>query len=639
MKNEIKEKYFYDVLIISLKINEPLTYYTYSDSFLFHYVKVKVHNNLVNGILYKKREKKDIKIDINLILGVEEIETYYLPPAYLETAIFIKNYYFLSFNETLRFFKPHKNQKIENNQKIEKFNVELSKKQTEAYNKILSYQNSDNRTLVLFGETGSGKTRVYKKLIADVLENNQTVLFLVPEINLVPQTLKRLSHIFGTEIIGVWHSKILKTDKSNTLEAIYNNRIKIVIGTLSSLFLPLKNISLIIVDEEHSESYAMGIEEKTQFSGRDMAIYLGEKLKIRTILGSATPLLNSFVKFPIIKLERDISNSTNSFTYISDQKQFIEFAIKKSIEKIELGERVLWYVPIRGNFKYISCKNCKTRINCINCSTGVSVYLDEDKIQCNRCGFADEIPTICPTCGGDLKVSKAGTVEITKFLTKLLPEYNINYLDGDKTKKKGELDNILTSFRNNEIDILVGTNMISKGHDFPNLTLVVIFGIDNYLDYLDFQSYETSLRTIVQIAGRSGRAKDGEVIINTRHSAFFKKFINKYEDFITYELEMRKDLFPPFINFGRVVISNTSKELTYDIFNHIELYFILFAPFKIFISGETPIKKISTKYRYQIIVKSKSIKELLIYFKETFSLLPKNMLKSLYFEINPVHYS
>ncbi len=647
---EIEEQiiYYYDVIMTSNNVEPQHKYLTYAsntDIPNLTYVKVNLKNQKAKGIIFKKRAVEHLEVEIHKVKIILSICPESLPLAYFSTAVFIKHYYFLPFSQVFKFIKPHPKdiKRIEPSFENLNLEIELSNQQQIAYNQIVNSQT----TVLLFGETGSGKTRIYKKLIADALLNNGDIVFLVPEINIVPQTIKRLEKHFNY-LIAPWHSKVNTESKETILAKIEIGLIKIAVGTISTIFLPFKNLQLIVIDEEHSESYSLGNHEKTFFSGRESAIYLGNQLNIKVIVGSATPLITSYTKFDIVRLKRDKSlNAGNQISFISDKKKFINFALKKAREEIENGKKVLWFVPVKGNFKYASCLSCGLKIECKSCSTGMRVYLDDTKLKCNRCGKTENVPKFCPKCNGELKLQNVGTVEVTKILKKAFPNKNIVYIDGDNTRKIDQLEEILEAFENNKIDILVGTQIMSKGHDFPDLNLVIVSDIDNSLDFLDFQAYERSLRTLVQLVGRSGRKEAGEVLVYTKFGEFFENFVNDYEKFLLYEIEARQGLFPPFVNFGRIVIKSAIKEEAENLLNKLETLIINKFKYKIFISGEADIKKLNNKYRFHIIIKDNVVKKLINLWEElVLLLLPENknqheqqkLLRKLSFQINPDNY-
>ena len=612
-----------------------MTYSYYKDIEILRYVTVPLENiGLTQAIIYRKIQRKDINFPIYKMKNIEKVLDLHIPYSYFKTLIFMKNYYFSNFPSILKFIYPHQNRYGEIKNQYSNKLFEFSKNQEIAFKKL-----KENKVSLLFGDTGSGKTVLYKKRIDEVLENEGDILFLVPEINLVPQISERVTKVFGN-IVESWHSKRSKKEKNEILQKIYNREIRVIIGTLSSLFIPFKNLSLIIVDEEHSESYSLEEDRVFRFNARDMAIYLGSQLKIPVILGSATPSLNSYVKFPSARLKGQFFKGEKRYIFDKNDFGLNNDILKKIDERLKKNEQTIVFIPTRGNFKYVNCSNCEESYSCKNCSIRLTLYLKENYIKCNRCGYLENIPKTCKNCGGEnIEVSKAGTVEISNTLKNIFPDANIINFDSDRIKKLKDVKEILDDFRQSKIDILVGTQMIAKGHDYPNVTLSVILGLDFSINLTDFQSYEKTLSLVIQLAGRSGRIKNSEIIIQTKYEKFYKKYIEDYEKFLKFEILNRKGLFPPYTNFIRLLIEDISENSGKEILNHLELYIIIFSKIEIFISGEAPIKKVERKYRFQIILKTEKLNDATPFVKEMLNLIPKNFRKKLAVEINPTSYS
>ena len=598
------------------------------------YVTVPLAQGYNQAIIYKEISEKEIDFPISKMRSILKVLDFYIPLTYFKTVVFMKNYYFSTFPSVLKFLHPHPIKYREVKPHKLYINLNLSEEQNIAFEKL-----KESRVSLLFGDTGSGKTFLYKKRIDEVLNDGGDILFLIPEINLIPQISERVGKSFG-EIVETWHSKRSKKEKTEILKRVTDRNIRIIIGTLSSLFIPFKKLSLIVVDEEHSESYSLEEDRVFRFNARDMAIYLGNQLQIPVILGSATPSLNSYKKFPSTRLKGQFFKGKKDYIFDKSELGITESILKKIGERIEKKEQSIVFIPTRGNFKYMNCLECGENYSCKNCSIRLTLYEKENQMKCNRCGYIENIPKICKSCGDEsLKVSRAGTVEITKTLQKYFPDSNILNFDSDRVKKLKDVEEILSDFSQQKIDILVGTQMIAKGHDYPNVTLSVILGLDFAINLTDFQSYEKVLSLVVQLAGRSGRVKDSEIIIQTKYEKFYKKYISDYEKFLQFEIENRVGLFPPYVNFVRLLIEDISEKGGKEILDHIELYIILFSKIEIFISGDAPIKKIERKYRSHIILKTEKIADVMPFLKEMLELIPKNFRKKLAVEINPTSYS
>jgi primosomal protein N' (replication factor Y) len=604
---------YYEVILLNR--DTILTYFWNGDIELYRYVKVPILEKLHDGIIYRKVAEKDIKFNISKILPINMVLDTYLPFQYFKTAVFIKNYYFNSLSSVLKFFPRHPinyNSPPRPHRSI----VDLNSNQEKVFNEIWKEKIS-----LIFGDTGTGKTRIYKRAISKVLEDGGDIVFLVPEINIIPQTERRLKDFFGY-FVESWHSKIGKR-KIEIREKIVSGEVKIIVGTVSALFLPFQNLKLIIVDEEHSSSYFLN--DGVKFSVRDMAIYLGKELSIKTILGSATPSLRSYHKFPTFRLKTEHSRK---FIFDKYHDEVSPTIVQKISEKINKSEQVIVFVPIRGNFKSLTCMSCGKSFECPNCTIKLSLYSKDEKLKCNRCGFIGEIPEKCDECGSDgIRSSKLGTVEIANRIKEFFPKTEIASLDSDKTKKEGELQNILNDFRSGKTQILVGTQMISKGHDYQNVSLSIIIGIDFLINLHDFQSFENSISLIYQIAGRSGRSGFGETILQTQYRDLYSSFLNDYEDFIKFELGYRKNSFPPFRHIYLIEISHSNQKRGLEILDHLTLYIHFFSDLEILYSDAGSVEKVDKKWKFEILLRGDDISKGNSFLSETLSLIPKSFNK------------
>jgi primosomal protein N' (replication factor Y) len=616
--------YYYRVFPLS-KSNSELTYSSFQKIEPLQYVLIPLLDGVVRGLVIgpDTAQKKYIFKVREIIQVLHEK----LPTPYWQSAIFIKNYYFQPLSATLKYFRPFIESYGEA-KKIEYKPPHLSESQTVAYRSLVK-----NRVSLLFGDTGSGKTHIYLKAISDVVESGGDAVFLVPEVNLAPQIFSRVREVFG-DSVAIWHSQVSKEMRKSSLKGIYSRDIRIVVGTLSSLFLPFRNLQLIVIDEEHSSSYAMG---DFGFNGREMALYLASKLNIKAILGSATPLIGSYLKFPSVRLKGQFHNSSRevrflNFNGISDE------VLGEIENRLQKKEQTIIFVPFRGNFKSLHCSSCDEVQQCPNCSVNLTLYSGQNSVRCNRCGFEKSLPYGCSSCGStELQSSREGTREVLKRLKILFPDSSIESIDSDKSRAL--VEKTLQRLRDREIDILIGTQMISKGHDYPDVTLSVILGIDRYLKTGDFQAYEKSLSLLLQISGRGGRKSDSLTVVQTEYEEFFRDYMDDYEEFLKGELAVRKGRYPPFITFIRVVIKHSRESRAEEILDHIELYYRIFAPFEIFLSGASPISKIEKRFRFQLIAKTENLTESLQFVRESIELFPKAFQKYITVEVNPNEYA
>lgn len=486
----------------------------------------------------------------------------------------------------------------------------LSPAQQSALNFILSH----DKTL-LFGDTGSGKTEIYINAICKTLSQGKNVLFLMPEIALTPQMEKRLKSVFG-DLVCIWHSKVSKAKKERILSNL--DSIKIIAGARSALFLPLTNLGLIIVDEEHDEAYKA--TQNPRYNARDLAIFLAQKQGIRLILGSATPSLNSYYNFTlencVFRLKGGYFEGKKSIIFDNDLDNIPQILVDKIATALESKKQIIIFVPMRGNFKVLQCAECGSGVKCKHCSINMSLHSRKNALICHYCGYAEPFfdgRTKCKVCNStSFKALKIGTQEIYKNISTHFSQANIAIFDRDEVKSDSRLRRILSDFNDNKIDILIGTQMISKGHDYHNVALVAILGIDNLLNSSDFRANERAVSLLFQISGRTGRKNDGEVFINTQNSAFFGRFLDDYEDFLRFELESRVNLYPPFMRIALICAQNKVEAKAKDILQNAKKI-VESTKRNVEIVGlnKAPIERIGGLWRYIMLVRAKSAKELL----------------------------
>lgn len=449
-------------------------------------------------------------------------------------------------------------------------------------------------SFLLHGVTGSGKTEVYIRIIKEVLRSGRQAIVLVPEISLTPQLIYRFRSIFGNSV-GVIHSKLSEVEKSDTYEKILNDEYKIIIGARSALFSPFKKPGIIVVDEEHDSSYKQ--ENSPRYNARDCAIMFAKYHNAVVLLGSATPSIESYYnadkgKYKLLKLTRRATEiQMPEIKIINTQKKSkIDYDIKSRDDLIELfrqarakflsrelvialserlekKESVILLQNRRGYHSYIECIDCLSVEMCERCSISLTYHKSIELLKCHYCGFTKKKPKVCSSCGSLRIVEKgAGTEKIEEEIIKIFPEARIKRLDSDSVTSKNQLQKVLKSFYDGEIDILVGTQIISKGLDFPNVTLVGVVNADIGLLLPDFRSTEKTFQILTQVSGRSGRSeKSGEVLIQTNHPDYFVFNDVKnhdYKNFYEREIRIRKELnYPPFSRLALIEIKSKSKEL------------------------------------------------------------------------------
>ena len=376
--------------------------------------------------------------------------------------------------------------------------------------------------------------------------------------------------------------------------------------------MPVLDPGLIIVDEEHDSSYKSN--SRPRYNARDLAVYFGKVLGCKVVLGSATPSLTSYQKYPLFRLKGSFAGLKKEYIYEKNSDDLSENVINELSQILKDKKQAIVFLPTRANFKYISCFDCGEFVSCPFCSVGLSLHKDKNALVCHYCGYIQRIPKECPNCKSEhLGSFRMGTEEVREKLSSLFPKATIQKFDRDAIKNTRELNRVLKEFNEEKIDILVGTQMLSKGHDYKGIGLSVILGIDNVLAQNDFKARENALSLAVQISGRSGRAGVSKVILQTSNEEFFKRYMDDFELFLKDELRYRKDLYPPYKKLLRLLVSHKQDLKAKEIMQNILfcLQANLEKEVEIVGSGEANIKKIASKYRYQILLRSTSSKALL----------------------------
>ncbi|MCD4758293.1 MAG: primosomal protein N' [Arcobacteraceae bacterium] len=588
--------HYYEIALLKSPL-EPLTFQSEQDIRIGTLVEVKLRNRAKSsqGVVVKVVEKPSFKcVDITTVS-----ESFY-DAMMLQTASFVSKYYVCSLGEALSVYTPFYDlETIEETPEI-KCDIELSNEQQKAYNFI-----QKNPTSLLFANTGSGKTEIYIKAIENILSQNKQTLLLLPEISLSPQMEQRLKKVFK-ESIAIWHSKIQKKTKQTIIENLLSGKVKIIAGARSALFLPYDNLGLIIVDEEHDDSYKS--DQKPRVNIKDLSIYMGKKFDIQVILGSATPSLSSFHKIPYIRIKKTFFDSEKQISFVNSNLELSASIIEKISQTLENQNQVIVFLPTRANFKYQICKDCGKSIECPFCSVSLSLHKNNNALQCHYCNYTQPIDKFCPHCKtGSIESFRLGTAQVVEELQNTFKDKVIQKFDRDSIKTNKELKRVIKDFNENKIDILVGTQMLSKGHDYHNVKLAVVLGIDSMLNMTSYKVREKALSLLIQIAGRSGRKGFGEVLIQTKNEDFFNNYlqISDYEDFLRDELKQRVDLYPPYLKLARVVFSHTNHILAKQ---ELDKYVQIFSNQKdveLIGFGESNIFKVANKYRYELLLRSK----------------------------------
>ena len=510
--------------------------------------------------------------------------------------------------------------------------VILNSEQKEAVQKVTSEMFNDNKKpYMIHGVTGSGKTEVYMEIIDYALKQGLDSIFLVPEISLTPQTISRLKNRFG-DIVGVFHSKLSEGEKHDVFKAIKKGKIRILIGARSALFAPFNSLGLVIIDEFHENAYKSEMNPK--FSAIEVGKYMVLKRNITLVLGSATPSVEEYYraknneyelitikeranKKPLPKIELvDMKNEL-----MIGNKSMFSYKLQQEIEtELNKNNQVILFLNRRGYGNFISCRKCGYVFSCKNCDISLTYHKHKNMGTCHYCGYEENISKTCPECGSDyVKPFGIGTEKVEEEIKRLFKNAKVLRMDKDTTSKKGELDNILDKFKNKEANILIGTQMLSKGLDFEDVTLVGVLSADMMLNLPDFKSFETTFQLITQVAGRAGRSdKEGKVILqtyDTDHYVIRRALKYDFEGFYEDEIKVRKIFnYAPFNNMISVVVSGKSEKLVEkNIKNMYNSLIYLLKERGIedfdFILGPNPcaISKINQNYRYQLLFKDDNI--------------------------------
>ncbi|MBS5861327.1 primosomal protein N' [bacterium] len=485
-------------------------------------------------------------------------------------------------------------------------------------------------TILLHGVTASGKTEVYFKLIKDCIDAGKNVLFLAPEIALASQLTKRLAKKFGTEDVAIWHSSISDGERYDVWQKLYKNEIKILAGARSAVFAPLKNIGLIIIDEEHESAYKQ-TSPAPRYDAKVVAQKLSEFHNCPLLLGSATPDISSYYRAVntnnLFELKKRFNDAKVPPVTVINMQEYGRAAYKNVIsiplqnaikETLEKKQQVILLINRRGFSTFTQCKACGHVIECPNCAIPMIWHSKDQMLKCHYCNHTEYFPDFCPECGSDaLRNSGTGTQKIEQYIKDLFPENNIERIDSDILVRKGEHIRLLERFQNGDIDILVGTQMIAKGLDNPNVTLVGVISADASFNLPDFRASERGFQLLTQVAGRAGRGEfSGKVYFQTYNPDYYALASAKsqnYDEFYATEIIAREEFdYPPFSQIVRLVLSSqnnfraekSAQEIALRLCTMVEKFGI---SERLEILGPTPcvIERINSMYRFQIIIKNK----------------------------------
>ena len=508
-------------------------------------------------------------------------------------------------------------------------NLALTEEQQNAYNMVENaIDDCMNSEFLLYGVTGSGKTEVYLQLIQKVLNEGKSSIMLVPEISLTPQTVDRFIARFGQDNIAVLHSKLSVGERYDQWYKIKSGKAKIVIGARSAMFAPAENLGIIIIDEEHDSSYKS--EMTPRYNVKDVARYLGRKYEIPVVFGSATPDMDTYHKalsgdIELLELTKRANNSKLPNVEIVDLKQelangnrsMISTKLYNAIERnLHNKKQTILFLNRRGYSTFVMCRDCGFTAKCVNCNITMTYHIKQNKLKCHYCGYECASLITCPDCKSNkIKYFGTGTQKLEAEINKLFPEASTIRMDVDTVTTKNSHEEILGKFKNDNIDILIGTQMVVKGHHFPNVTLVGVIAADTNLNIGDYRASERTFQILTQVAGRAGREKDeGNVIIQTYNPDNFSIEFSKKQDYkLFYDLEskLRKQLkYPPFCDIIVLGFSSENENNVRAVSGMVHQYLKSKIeneniPIMLYKPVPAPIDKIKNKFRWRIIIKCK----------------------------------
>ncbi|KMM38729.1 primosomal protein N' [Guptibacillus hwajinpoensis] len=514
--------------------------------------------------------------------------------------------------------------------------MELTDLQKNAISPILeSLENRQHGTFLIHGVTGSGKTEIYLQSIHRVLEQGKEAIVLVPEISLTPQMVTRFKSRFGSEV-AVLHSGLSRGEKYDEWRKIHRKEVKVVVGARSAVFAPFTNLGIIIIDEEHESSYKQ--EENPRYHARDVAIKRGEHYQCPVVLGSATPSLESYARaskgvYTLIELLERVNKQAMPEVSIVDMREelrsgnrsmFSNELYDKLKVRLEKKEQTVLFLNRRGYSTFVMCRDCGFVVECPHCDISLTYHKMNGTMRCHYCGHEERFPSQCPECESEhIRFFGTGTQRVEEELTKILPEARVVRMDVDTTRRKGSHEKLLNQFGEGKADILLGTQMIAKGLDFPNVTLVGVLAGDAMLHLPDFRASEKTFQLLTQVSGRAGRhILPGEVIVQSytpEHYSIEMAADHDFQSFYKREMVTRKQFgYPPFYFLAMVNVSHEELTKTVDVTEKITSFLKSKLSNASVVLGPvaSPIPRIKDRYRYQCMIKYKTEPNLNDHLKE-----------------------
>ncbi|CEY29386.1 primosome assembly protein PriA [Streptococcus pneumoniae] len=501
----------------------------------------------------------------------------------------------------------------------------LTEEQKQVITPILSsITNETYNPFLLYGVTGSGKTEVYLQSIAAVLKKGKEAIVLVPEIALTPQMVDRFKGRFGSQV-AVLHSALSVGEKYDEWRKILRKEVKVVVGARSAVFAPFENLGIIIIDEEHESSYKQ--EDNPRYHARDVAVWRGQYHKCPIVLGSATPTLESFARakkgvYELLTMEKRMNEQALPTVEIVDMREelrdgnrsmFSKALHEKIADRLEKKEQMVLFLNRRGHSTFVMCRDCGYVVQCPHCDISLTYHKMNHRLKCHYCSYEENMPTECPACQSTyIRFFGTGTQKVEEEITKLFPEARVIRMDVDTTSRKGMHEKLLKAFGEEKADILLGTQMIAKGLDFPKVTLVGVLTADTMLHLPDFRASEKTYQLLTQVSGRAGRHElPGEVVIQTytpEHYSIELAKNQQYDVFFDQEMQMRRTRqYPPYYYVVLVTVSHPELLKAVQVTEKIASYLRTHCSQQTMVLGPvaSAIPRIKDRYRYQCMIKYK----------------------------------
>lgn len=593
-------------------------------------VQIPLRNRKVRGLVMNKVKKPTFATKpLAKILSAEPV----LTETQINIATRIAEYYFSTVSDVIScilpfdFGKKRRELKVKNSKELKpEAQLKLTSEQKKCFEQISSAKPASKH--LIFGVTGSGKTEVYLQLIAKALKNGQGSIVLVPEISLTPQTLSRFEKRFG-DAVAVWHSGLLETEKFDTWQKIKSGEKMIVVGARSAVFLPIKDLAFVIIDEEHESSYKQ--DQNPRYEATKVAEWLGELTGAKLVLGSATPRVESYYKtqngeynlctltkrvcgdgLPPVKIVdlRDEFKKGNKSIFSDDLYGATNQALKQK-------KQVMLFVNRRGAATFVVCRDCGSVLECPHCEIPLTYHPSEgEKLTCHHCGYTRDVPSVCPNCHSHaIRYFGLGTQRVEIEAGKLFPNARIARMDRDTTKRRGSHEDIFENFLKGNFDILIGTQLIAKGWDLPNVAVVGVISADTTLNLPDFRASERTFDLLTQVAGRTGRGfHPGQVFVQTyspENYAVRAAADHNFKEFYDREIKEREKYnYPPFSTLVKLMISGPVEKTIIEKAENLAEALGKINQKDLTILGPSAafIPKLAGKYRWQIVLKLRKTK-------------------------------